>query len=112
MISKFCCLTSISPKDNSQFEGLHHKVGNKESFLLKFLKLTFGSMHIKSNSEFNSKLERTSDLFLLVCFVHFFSIQLACRLHCQHHCIYCQYHSLVLIIFDQSVVASWKTRRK
>src|SRR6218665_3534007 len=30
MISKFYCLTSISPKDNIQFEGLHHKVGNKE----------------------------------------------------------------------------------
>src|SRR6218665_2068119 len=76
MISKFYCLTSISPKDNrpSQFEGLHHKVGNKERFLLKFLKLTFGSMHIKSNSEFNSKLERTSDLFLLGCFGHFFNI--------------------------------------
>src|SRR6218665_1658078 len=75
MISKFYCRTSISPKDNrpSQFEGLHHKVGNKERFLLKFLKLTFGSMRIKSNSEFNSKLERTSDLFLLVCFGHFFN---------------------------------------
>src|SRR6218665_2533120 len=72
MISKFYCLTSISPKDNSQFESLHHKVGNKERVLLKFLKLTFGSMHIKSNSEFNSKLERTSDLFLLICFGPFF----------------------------------------
>ena len=41
MISKFYCLTSISPKDNIQFEGLHHKVGNKERVLLKFLKLTF-----------------------------------------------------------------------
>src|SRR6218665_2791814 len=73
MISKFYCLTSISPKDNNQFEGLHHKVGNKERVLLNFLKLTFGSMHIKSNSEFKSKLERTSDLFLLVCFGHFFN---------------------------------------
>src|SRR6218665_1202969 len=73
MISKFYCLTSISPKDNSQFVGLHHKVGNKERVVLKFLKLTFGSMHIKSNSEFNSKLKRTSDLFLLVCFGHFFN---------------------------------------
>ena len=71
MISKFYCLTGISPKDNSQFEGLHHEVGNKERVLLNFLK--FGSMHIKSKSEFNSKLERTSDLFLLVCFGHFFN---------------------------------------
>ena len=73
MISKFYCLTSISRKDNSQFDGLHHEVGNKERVLLNFLKLIFGSMHIKSNSEFNSKLERTSDLFLLVCFAHFFN---------------------------------------
>src|SRR6218665_2388205 len=73
MISKYYGLTSISPRDNSQFEGLHHKVGNKERVLLKFPKLTFGSMHIKSNSEFNSKLERTSDLCLLVCFGHFFN---------------------------------------
>src|SRR6218665_44237 len=83
MISKFYCLTSISPKDNSQFEDLHHKVGNKERVLLKFLKLTFGSMHIKSNSEFNSKLERTSDLFTYTVLT-IFSIQLACKLHCQH----------------------------
>jgi len=57
MISKFYCLTSISPIDNSQVEDLHHIVGNKERVLLKFLKLTFGSMHIKSNSEFNSQLQ-------------------------------------------------------
>src|SRR6218665_2508383 len=111
MISKFYCLTSISPKDNSQFVGLHHKVGNKERVVLKFLKLTFGSMHIKSNSEFNSKLKRTSDLFLLVCFGHFFNtagLQTS-FINTIAFTVIITATSFVLIIFDQSVVASWKT---
>src|SRR6218665_1844080 len=111
MISKFCCLTSISPKNNSQFEGLHHKVGNKERVLLKFLKLTFGSMHIKSNSEFNSKLEQTSDLFLLYCFDHFFNTA-GLQTSLSTFIVIITVTSFVLIIFDQSVVASWKTCRK
>src|SRR6218665_586455 len=85
MISKVYCLTSISRKDNSQFDGLHHEVGNKERVLLNFLKLIFGSMHIKSNSEFNSKLEVTSDLFLLVCFGHFFNTGLQTSLSTPLH---------------------------
>src|SRR6218665_2887571 len=116
MISQFYCLTSISPKDNSQFGGLHRKVWNKERVLLKFLKLTFGSrpMHIISNSEFNSKLEQTSFFFLLFCFFPFFQYSWLAYfiVNTIAFIVIITVTSFVHVIFGQSVVAFWKTCRK
>ena len=110
MISKFYCLTGISPKDNSQFESLHHGVGEQreDPVELPEADINFGSKHIKSKSEFNSKFERTSDLFLLVCFGLFSNTGLQTSLSTPLHLLSLSVTSFVLIIFDQSVVVSLK----